>query len=223
MAGEGDARSSGSPKRCSSSACERRAVEAFRRLGLVGLEGLALHEQALAGEDRRQLMVARRQRPRLPADAEQTGDEILEMGPRRSGAPTPPWRRARLVWTAPPSADPPDRHRPRRDRRQEPIDTGQALWPVKIGKAQSMVSVSSVITGCKTSPGTVIVRCESTFHELHRPRRTSRQCGPPMGVAVVPVGTGHTPGPSGAICASSADAWPILPDAGGKKWAFANS
>ncbi len=57
-----------------------RAVEAFGRFRLVCLEGLALHEQALAGEDRRQFVMGRGQRLHLGADAEQLGDEILDMG-----------------------------------------------------------------------------------------------------------------------------------------------
>src|SRR5262249_2112343 len=57
---------------------QRRPVEARRRLGLPGLERLALDEQALAGEDRGETMMALGQIQQLAPDAEEPGDEIFQ-------------------------------------------------------------------------------------------------------------------------------------------------
>src|SRR5690348_7526031 len=61
-------------------ALESSTIEAFGSFGLVGLESLALHEQALAGEYRREFMVDCRERLQLAADAEEFADEVLDMG-----------------------------------------------------------------------------------------------------------------------------------------------
>ena len=71
---------SGSPRCVLELAGERLAVEARRGLGLMGLQRLALDEKPLAGEDRRQSVMALGQFPQLAADAEEAADEILEMG-----------------------------------------------------------------------------------------------------------------------------------------------
>jgi len=58
---------------------ERLGVEAGGLLGLEGALGTPLHEQALARVERRQLVVPGRQAGRFGADAEELGQEILEM------------------------------------------------------------------------------------------------------------------------------------------------
>ena len=64
---------SGSPRCALELAGERLAVEARRGLGLMGLQRLALDEEALAGEDRRQSVMALGQFLQLAADAEEAG------------------------------------------------------------------------------------------------------------------------------------------------------
>jgi hypothetical protein len=59
---------------------QRDRVDGRRGVRLVCVHRLALNEQALAGEQRRQLVVACRQLADLFADAEQLGGEVLEVG-----------------------------------------------------------------------------------------------------------------------------------------------
>ncbi len=58
---------------------QRRTVEDRRLLRRDTLHRAALHEEALHGVERRQIAVPSLQRPHFRSDAEETGDEILEM------------------------------------------------------------------------------------------------------------------------------------------------
>jgi len=62
---------------------ESGAVEPGSGLCLVGIDGLALHEQPLAGIQRREFEMTRRQRVNFVLDAEQTCDEIVQMAGHR--------------------------------------------------------------------------------------------------------------------------------------------
>src|SRR5713226_1456512 len=59
---------------------ECRAIEGLGRFRPMGLQRPALNEQALAGEDRRQFVMARRKRLQLAANSEQLADEVFDMG-----------------------------------------------------------------------------------------------------------------------------------------------
>src|SRR5471030_3241804 len=58
---------------------QSRSVKGLGGFGFVGLQRLALDEEALAGEDRRQFLVAGSQRLQFLANAEQPANEIFDM------------------------------------------------------------------------------------------------------------------------------------------------
>ncbi len=62
---------------------QRRSIEARGRIGAVLLRRPPLHEQPLDAVERRERLVAGRERAQFGADAEQLGDEILEHGRER--------------------------------------------------------------------------------------------------------------------------------------------
>ncbi len=62
---------------------QRRTIEPCGRLRRVRLGRAALHEQALAGIERREAQVAGRRRPQFGLDTEQTGEKAVEMRRQR--------------------------------------------------------------------------------------------------------------------------------------------
>ena len=112
--------------------CERWPVERGGRFGPMSLEGAALDEQALAGENGGKRVVPFGQHPKLGFDTEDAGDEILKMGGELQQQRQFLLARGRRL----PRGQKPCQKLGRQGAEESVVDPGQALAGIEVGEGE---------------------------------------------------------------------------------------